>query len=99
MSNIARLLAAVFAIVALSCMTASPKAQSIRVTSNPEAVRGCKYLGNVEGNSGFSSAVADNNAVVEMREEGAKLGANVILAVTLGKKAIGEAYLCANQSQ
>jgi Domain of unknown function (DUF4156) len=82
-------------------MTASPKAQSIRVTSkNPEAVPGCKFLGNVEGNSGCStSSVASNNAAVEMREEGAKLGANAILAVSLGTKAIGEAYLCANPAQ
>jgi hypothetical protein len=101
----ARLLAALLLpIVISSCGTtaASQKAQAVRVTSNPEAVRGCKYLGNVEGwsDTAFrSSGAAANNATVEMREKGAKLGANVILSVSTGEHAIGEAYLCANPNQ
>lgn len=101
MRSVARLVAVLLPIVvASSCQSASPQAESIRVTVNPGAVRGCKFLANVEGSSGFATeSIASNNATVEMREKAAKLGANVILAVSVGPKAIGEAYLCSNPAQ
>ncbi len=95
MRGAARLMVLILPIFGWSCQTASPSAESIRITADPEVARGCKFLGNVEGSSGFATvSIAANNATVEMREKAAKLGANVIVAISVGPKALGEAYLC-----
>lgn len=83
-------------LLAVGCLTASPEAERIRVTSSADVVRGCKFLGNVSASSGWDiQGIAANNADVTMREKAVKMGANVILAVTLGTgRAVGEAYRC-----
>ncbi len=95
----------ILAILTAGCTVAAQgNAARIRITSNPEAVRGCKFLGNVEGddhvNGGqFGQAAAENNATVYMRNKANALGGNVILMVrsstnTGGSNQLGEAYAC-----
>lgn len=95
-----RLLAILIALVtACACQTVSPAGEKVRVTSNPEVVRGCTFLGNVKSTSGWGGAagsgIAANNTEVALREKTAKLGGNVVFMVTSGgSKATGEAYAC-----
>lgn len=82
-----------------ACVSASPEAQKVRVTNNPDVVHGCKYLGNVKAMSGWGgpagSGIAANNIEETLKERAHKLGANVLYIVgNAGSKGSGEAYLC-----
>lgn len=85
--------------LAAGCISASPAAQAVRRTSNPEVVHGCKFLGNVRATSAHGGAagsgIAAHNTDVALREKTAKLGGNVVFVVQSGIHASGEAYLCA----
>ena len=90
---------ALLCVLALTaCISASPAAEKVRTTSNPEVVRGCKFLGNVRATSGFGGSagtgIAGHNTDVTLREKTAKLGGNVVFVVESGIHASGEAYLC-----
>lgn len=90
---------ALLAVVVLTgCVSASPSAEKVRTTSNPEVVRGCKFVGNVRATSGWGGAagtgIAGHNTDVALREKTAKLGGNVVYVVEAGIHASGEAYLC-----
>lgn len=86
------------AALAVGCMSASPAAQKVRITGNPDVVRGCQFLGNVKATSGFvggaGTGIGSNNTEVALREKTAKLGGNVVFIVTSGVKATGESYAC-----
>lgn len=93
-----RFLATAAAVFAVGCISASPAAQNVRMTSNPEVVHGCKFLGNVRATSGWGghagTGIAGHNTDVALREKTAKLGGNVVFVVQSGIHASGEAYLC-----
>lgn len=94
------------AAAALGCETAQGNAAKVRITANPEAVRGCHFLGNVEGDDHWNGGtlgqgIAENNATVYMRNKANALGANVILMTrsatnSSGSNQLGEAYACPN---
>ncbi len=78
------------------CVTLTSAGEHVRYTINPQATVNCKFLGNVKGQY-------DN----DLRNEAAKLGANMVFNVTLHNAAWssrapdeihiwqhGEAYFC-----
>lgn len=89
-----------------ACVTTrlTPEAEKVRVTTNQEAVKGCKLVGPVESsdkmNGGMIGQVAaEENANRRIRNDAAKLGANVVLFVNSttgmsGSRVRGEAYAC-----
>ena len=89
----------VLALLAASCVSASPEAQNVRVTNNPDVVRGCEFLGNVKAMSGWGGAagsgLAAHNIEETLKERTYKLGGNVVYVVgNAGSKGTGEAYRC-----
>lgn len=82
----------------------SPEGEVVRLTSNPEVVRGCKYIGQVQGtdhwNGGRSGqGAAEENAMREIRNNAAEMGANTVHLLTIttgtsGSAVRGEAYKC-----
>lgn len=102
MTKIAVALALAALLVILSgCATASPEAQNVRVTSNPEVVRGCEFLGNVKSMSGWGGAAASGlaarNIEETLKQRTHDLGGNVVYVVrNEGSQGSGEAYRCAN---
>lgn len=82
----------------------TPEGERVRVTSNPEAVRGCKLVGNVDAsdrmNGGMAGQMAaEENAQRTLKNKTAEMGANVVLLTTAttgtsGSRARGEAYAC-----
>lgn len=76
----------------------------MRVTTNQEAVKGCTLVGPIEAsdkmNGGMIGQVAaEENANRRIRNDAAKMGANVVLFVNSttgmsGSRVRGEAYAC-----
>jgi len=85
----------------VGCISASPAAQKVRITQNPEAVKGCRFLGNVKATSGWGGAamsgVGAHNAEVALQEKTAKLGGDVVFVIASGAHASGEAYDCSGR--
>jgi hypothetical protein len=100
---IATILWLLFLIVLSSCATASPEAQNVRVTSNPDVVKGCAFLGNVKAMSGWGGAagsgLAARNIEETLKERTHKLGGNVVYIVgNQGSRGSGEAYRCSQST-
>lgn len=81
------LLALMFGVQA--CATATPAGEKVRVTRNPQATVGCKYLGTVRQYSDSEAA---------LKNKAALLGADTLFTtsqiINWSKPAEGEAYLC-----
>lgn len=73
---------AVLGLVLSGCVSATPQGEKVRLTDNPRATAGCKFLGSVQG-------IRPNT----LRNEGAKLGADVVFPTMVGGPH-GEAYKC-----
>jgi hypothetical protein len=99
--------AAILGILALiGCVTTTVTGAGakVRVTSNPESVRGCKPLGNVKGSDHWNGGTmgqgfAEESATNELRNNTAAMGGNTVLMVrsttnTSGSTQLGEAYSC-----
>ncbi|MGZ5445014.1 MAG: DUF4156 domain-containing protein [Thermoanaerobaculia bacterium] len=89
----------ILAILSSGCVSASPEAQKVRVTSNPDVVKPCEFLGNVKAMSGWGGAagsgVAASNVEETLKERTHKLGGNVVYVVgNEGSRGSGEAYRC-----
>jgi len=94
------------ALLHLGCASAfvqplTPEARAVRITGNPEATRGCTFLGNVEQvNVGSSdnlvNAIDDRDANNKLLNSAAKLGANVLFIPSRTSRSFlrGEAYRC-----
>lgn len=83
----------------LGCVSASPQAQNVRVTSNSDVVKGCEFLGNVKAMSGWGGSAAGGlaarNIEETLKERTHKLGGNVVFIVQNAEsKGTGEAYRC-----
>lgn len=102
---------AVASVIAVAgCVTTqlTPGGQRVRVTPNPDVVRGCTYLGPIESsdlmNGGMiGQSAAEENANRRLRNDAAKMGANVVLVststtTTSGSRVRGEAYGCPESS-
>ncbi len=85
----------------------TPEAQAVRITTNPEAVRGCDLKGEVAGKSStwsrggilFGTKASEEDARRRVRLRAVELGGNVVLIETAqtsggGSQQRGEAYLC-----
>jgi hypothetical protein len=81
------------------CVTLTPEAQAVRVTTNADVVRGCKFLGNVrdEGTSVMPDPVHRVEDMMKKKKTAA-LGGNVLMIVNMTSAGTvsgsGEAYLC-----
>lgn len=94
------------AVMLVGCVTTrvTPAGENVRITSNPEAVRGCAFLGNVKStdrmNGGILGQVAaEENASRRLQNAAAEMGANTVFmtAETTGMSGAvkrGEAYRC-----
>jgi hypothetical protein len=71
-------------VLVIGCVSASPEAQKVRVTSNPDVVKPCQFLGNVKAMSGWGgpagSGMAGNNIEETLKERTHKLGGTVVPA-------------------
>lgn len=93
------------------CVTTqlTPEAQAVRVTTNADAVKNCKYIGAVDGSDRMNGGMvgqmaAEENANRRLRNNAAKMGANVVLMATSttgmsGSRERGEAYACGEGGQ
>lgn len=94
-----RILATLLPLTLAGCLSASPSGQKVRVTANPDTVRGCEFLGNVKAHSGWGgpagSGAAASNIEATMQNRTAELGGNVLFVVrNEGSHGSGEAYRC-----
>ncbi|MDZ7661398.1 DUF4156 domain-containing protein [Thiohalophilus sp.] len=94
------------ALLLTGCITVSlsPEGSKVRLTSNPDVVRNCSYVGQVKGTDHFNGGLAgqgaaEENAMREIRNRAADMGANTVHIVTKstgtsGSAIRGEAYGC-----
>lgn len=72
----------------------TPEASAVRVTQNPAATVGCKFLGDVEVTNTWGAGDSEK----KLRIAAAKMGANVLFIgprmFTKFVTAHGEAYMC-----
>lgn len=66
-------------LILTSCTVLSPQAQAVRITSNPDVVRSCRFIANVRGSAklghSYDGQMLDkDNAVSDMKNEAAKSG-------------------------
>lgn len=81
------------AILCVGCasFTLTPEGAKVRVTVNPEATRGCKYLGDISA----PVIAAEGDERVGLQNAAAKIGGNVVLlGQRVGVSRIGEVYRC-----
>lgn len=93
------------------CVTTdlTPDAEKVRITSNPDVVRGCKFVGEVTGadrmNGGtMGQGAAEENANRRLRNNAAAMGADTVFigastTNTSGSVQRGEAYQCGSAGQ
>jgi Domain of unknown function (DUF4156) len=95
----AGVISAVIAVCA--CKSLTPEGSKVRVTSNPEVVRGCTFLGNVRDEA-MHAVGTPKRAEDMLRSKTAALGGNVLMVTTSTSTYAltamsGEAYLCVAQ--
>jgi hypothetical protein len=86
------------------CASMTPAGEQVRVTTNPEIVKGCEYLGEVKGadhmwGGAFGQGAAEKNAHKRLKNNAAEMGADTVLLATdhtgfSGSVKRGEAYRC-----
>lgn len=85
-----------------SCVSTTAAGSRVRVTSNPDVVKGCEFLGNVKATSGWGGSagtgLAGSNTEKTLQNKTAELGGNVVFVVASGIHASGEAYRCGTTS-
>ena len=81
-----------------SCVSVTAAGEKVRVTANPDVVRGCEFLTNLSSTSGWggpagtAGGTANNEAT--LRNDTAARGGNVLYLLQSGVHATGEAYRC-----
>jgi hypothetical protein len=102
---------AICSAVLSACVTTSltPRGEKVRLTSNPDVVRPCKYVGEVTGadrmNGGTAGqGAAEENANRRLRNNAAQIGADTVFigtstTNTSGSVQRGEAYQCGGSSR
>src|SRR5262245_3328100 len=82
-----------------ACVSITPGGEKVRTTTNPDVVRGCKYLGPVKTHgSGWRGGLAAENTEKTIRNKTAEMGGNVVFIITSGQQSTGDAYLCPPQT-
>ena len=90
------------ALASTGCVTAPPAAESVRITTNPDVVRGCKFISNVSAWTGWGgTALGDRNMEESLKAQAYKLGANTVYvnsksdgAFSGSARASSESYSC-----
>lgn len=88
-----------------ACASLSREGQRVRVTTNPDVVRGCEFVGNTKASSGWGGPAGGNmgedQVQTKMQNETAKLGGNVLFLTSNkaggyggSSRGVGEAYRC-----
>lgn len=93
---------ALLCLLAVGCASGPNPADSVRVTSNPDVVRGCQFVGNVRGGSWFGGGIGAGKSEDDLKSGAVELGGNTVyIAATSsgrhayeGSSASGEAYRC-----
>jgi len=99
-------------LLASSCATVkqAPTVPQVSVTTRPEAVRGCTFVGDLKGadqwGAGLSQGAgtaAESDAIRDVKQRAAAMGADTVLLVALtagspGSALRGDAYRCSNAS-
>lgn len=84
-------------ILLASCASDSAQREKVTVTSRPDRIEGCKFMGQVESSPILvdlrAGGVAFDNVMHELKSEAKKMGANVVLILTRTYTR-GEAYQC-----
>lgn len=90
--------------LATACATLTPSGARVRITTNPETIRGCEFVGEVVGKDRMwggtgGQGVAQDNAEIRVKNQAAEMGANVVFLNTAttntsGSRQRGEAYRC-----
>ena len=87
----------VFYILLAACASVSSQNEKVLVTSKPDIIEECEYMGPVGSSSMLvnirAGGVAFNNAVHELKSEAKKKGANVVL-ISERSDTNGESYKC-----
>lgn len=96
---------ALVAILASGCASLSAEGKLVRVTNNPDVVRGCKFVGNVKASSGWGGPaggnIGEDQVQTKLQNETAEMGGNVLYITSNraggyggSSRGIGEAYQC-----
>lgn len=101
------LLALVSLTVAGCAVSLKPGAKNIRITSNPNVVKDCKFIANIEGDSDLGGLAYQNTAgqsvANQLKNKALEVGADTVFADIQtswgGTHTVGEAYLCAQTNQ
>jgi hypothetical protein len=84
-------------ILLTSCASLSSQGEKVFVTSKPDRIEGCEFMGQVESSSILiditSNGAAYNHARNELINEARLIGANVVLT-SAASDTIGDAYRC-----
>ena len=80
-----------------SCASLSTQGEKVFVTSKPDRIDGCEFMGQVESSSILidirANGVAYNHARNELINEAREIGANVVLTPA-NSDTMGKAYSC-----
>ncbi|MEK7704857.1 MAG: DUF4156 domain-containing protein [Myxococcota bacterium] len=87
-----------------ACISAPSQAWRVKVVQDERAARGCEHIHQVWGSSswgGIASQAGRDNAMEQMRETAARLGANRVVVTknntdAFGAYVEGEAYACSS---
>jgi hypothetical protein len=87
-----KLLLVVILVLASGCASVTPQGTKVRVTNNPQATVGCKFLGSVTA----PVMVSESDGEVGLQNRAAELGGNVVFRAPhrIGPKLEGEVYFC-----
>jgi hypothetical protein len=78
--------------LAIGCTTLNPGAEKIRVTANPEVVRGCEFKGTLTANE-----MSAETSTKKLQNDALALGADTLFVTSQNAKGdhqLGEAYKC-----
>lgn len=104
-----KIMATILAIGLTACSVTElkPNADAVRVTTNPEVIKGCKYIAEIAASDRFYGGVlgqdlAEENMYRKIKNSAVKLGANVVYLNRAhtgldGASGRGEAYFCETQ--
>lgn len=96
-----RLLLTLIVMSVTGCAGLSAEGARVRLTNNPDVVKGCEFIANVKGSSGWgrnAAQLGENNVENKMKNQTAKLGGNTVYLISsksgFTSYGIGEAYRC-----
>ena len=86
-----------FYVFSVACVSLSTQGEKVFVTSKPDRIEGCEFMGQVESSSILiditANGAAYNHARNELINEARQIGANVVLT-SANSDTMGDAYKC-----